>query len=146
MVHVVPAFNIGPKTPRHLRCGIIAVAGSVAIVVGSPTANAGSAPYVATDLGAKQHPRTLITHQPGVTYRFTSLRWRSWGRPRPKAHGQLTACANMTSCEKLGSARIELRWLRPGRCETVRGRYYVRGMIIQNAKKTPLDLDPSYVC
>jgi len=112
----------------------------------APAAGAGSTPYVATDLGPKQHPRTLITHQPGVTYSLTSLRWKNWGKPRPQAHGRMTVCANMASCEKLGSTTIQLRQLREGRCETVRGRYYVRGTIIRNAKRTPVDLDPSYVC
>lgn len=116
------------------------------IATAAAAANAASAPYVATDLGAKQHPRTLVTHQPGVTYRFTSLRWQAWGRLRPQAHGRLTVCVNMAGCDRLGTVTIQLRDLRAGRCDAVRGRFYVRGTLIRNARRTPLDLRPSYVC
>jgi len=121
----------------------------ITVVVAASAASAaatGASLFVATDLGAKQHPRTLITHQPGVTYRFTSLRWRAWGKLRPLAHGRLTVCANMAACEKLGAVTIQLRDLRAGRCEAIRGRFYVRGTLIRAGKRTPLDLRPSYVC
>lgn len=143
---VVLASALGGKRWRHLRLCVVACAGIVAAAAGAPVAGAGSAPYVATDLGARQHPRTLVTHQPGVTYRFTSLRWTGWGTPRPRARGALAACANMAGCENLGPVTIQLRQLRAGRCGAVRGRYYVRGTIIREARKTPLDLRPSYVC
>jgi len=81
-----------------------------------------------------------------VTYRFTSLRWQAWGQLRPQAHGRLTVCANMAGCEKVGAVTVQLRDLRAGRCEAVRGRFYLRGTMIRNAKRTPLDLRPSYVC
>jgi len=119
---------------------VVAAASTVA------AAATGASLYVATDLGARQHPRTLITHQPGVTYRFTSLRWQGWGTLRPQARGRLTACPNMGACTKLGAVTIQLRQLRAGRCEAIRGRFYVRGTMIRNEKATPLDLRPSYVC
>jgi hypothetical protein len=81
-----------------------------------------------------------------VTYHFTSLRWKNWGKSAPRARGRLKACVNMAGCEKLGLVTLRLRDLRPGRCEGIRGRYYVRGTLLHNGIRTPLDLDPSYVC
>ncbi len=107
---------------------------------------AGSAAYVATDQGPKRHPQTFSVHQPGVTWRFASLRWKGWGKRRPEARGKLTACPNMAGCEKLGRATLRLRRLRAARCEGTRGRYYVRGTIFLDGRKTPLVLSPSYVC
>lgn len=146
IVRIVSAVTSVAGSGRHLRRVVIVFIGCVVAANATAPAIAGSPIYVATDLGARQHPRTLITHQPGVTYRFTSLRWRAWGKLRPRAHGRLTVCANMAACEKRGSVTIDLRELRTGRCDAVRGRFYVRGTMIANAKRTPLDLRPSYVC
>lgn len=116
------------------------------MAVGAVTAYAGSGPYLASDEGAKRHPKAFVVHQPGVTYRFTSLRWTDWAKSRPEARGRLTACPNMAGCEKLGRAEVRLWRLGVGRCDGVRGQYYVRGTIILGDRTTPLDLAPSYVC
>ncbi|MDQ3647567.1 MAG: hypothetical protein M3433_03090 [Actinomycetota bacterium] len=120
--------------------------GCLLVATGPPSATAGSPAYVATDQGPKRHPQNFSFHQPGVSYRFTSLRWKGWGRRRPEAHGRLTVCPNMAGCEKLGRAKLRLRRPRAARCDGVRGRYYVRGTIILDGRKTPLVLAPSYVC
>jgi len=124
---------------RRRVAAIVAAAGVLATCAVAAAATAGSL-YVATDLGAKRHPRTLVSHQPGVTYRFTSLRWRARGSLRPQASGRLSACVNMGGCEKLGPVSVQLRDLRVGRCTAIRGRFYVRGTMIRAARRTPLDL------
>ena len=146
MVGVVHALDVRGRPRRRLRGWALAAAAGLVIALAAPLAGAASVIYVATDRGAKRHPKTLVTHQPGVTYRFTSLSWKNWGKSRPEARGKLLSCANMADCEQLGSAKLQLRTLRSGKCEGVRGRYYMRGTITLNGKKTPLDLDPSYVC
>ncbi|MDQ3630352.1 MAG: hypothetical protein M3417_03560 [Actinomycetota bacterium] len=79
-----------------------------------------------------------------LALRLTAL--ESWGKRRPEARGKLTACPNKAGCEKLGRATLRLRRLRAARCEGTRGRYYVRGTIFLDGRKTPLVLSPSYVC
>lgn len=146
MVAVVRRWDVDGRPWRRLRWFALVMVGSLVAVAGAQMANAGSGPLVATDQGPKRHPKHFSVHQPGVTYRFTSLRWKRWGRSRPAARGMLTQCSNMERCERLGRAKLRLRGRRPARCEGIRGRFYVRGTITFEGRKTPLDLDPSYVC
>lgn len=141
----MPASDLRSRRRRRIRWGVAAVVGSVLAAVPAP-ATAGLKPYVATDLGARQHPKMVVTHQPGVTYRFYALRWQGWGTSTAQARGRLKACANMAPCEKLGAVTLRLRTLRDGRCDGISGRYYIRGTLIRKGERIPLDLSPSYVC
>jgi hypothetical protein len=119
----------------------------LATLVLAPVAGASSGPYVAGDLKPKRHPKTYHVHPPGVSYIFTSLSWKGWGKPQAKAVGKLKACANGANrCEKLGRVRVRLWRLRHASCKGIKGRYYTRGTIIRGRKKTPLDLSPSLEC